>query len=111
MLKSDRFSWSSTSPEATPVSVKLPEESVVTDWPEAVTVTLTPERPISIPCAVAPEVPPPRMTVPVTVALPAGEVGEEEDSLQEGARRRARAQSVNETARGIGNRDDMGSSV
>jgi hypothetical protein len=51
------------------------------------------------------------MTVPVTVALAPGEVGEEEDSLQEGARRRARAQSVNETDRGIGNRDDMRSSV
>jgi hypothetical protein len=50
------------------------------------------------------------MTVPVTVALAPGEVGEEEDdSLQEGARRRARAQSVNETDRGIGN--DMRSSV
>jgi hypothetical protein len=51
------------------------------------------------------------MTVPVTVALAAGEVGEEEDSLQEAAKSRARAQNVNETARGIGNRDDMGSSV
>jgi hypothetical protein len=51
------------------------------------------------------------MTVPVTVALAAGEVGEEEDSLQEAARRRARAQSVSETARGIGDRDDMRSSV
>jgi hypothetical protein len=51
------------------------------------------------------------MTVPVTVALAPGEVGEEEDSLQEAARRKARAQNVNGTARGICNRDDMRSSV
>jgi hypothetical protein len=51
------------------------------------------------------------MTVPVTVALAAGDVGEEEDSLQEAARMRGRAHSVNETARGMGIRDDMRSSV
>src|SRR6266404_1855415 len=110
-LKSSRLSSSSTSPEATPVSVKFPEASVTADCPVETTVTVTPERPVSIPCAAAPEAEAPRMTVPVTVALPAGDVGDEEDSLQAAAKSRARAQNVNETARGIDDRDDMGSSV
>src|SRR5437762_2046566 len=52
--------------------------TVTADWLPPETRTVTPESPTSIPCAAAPETPAPRMTVPATVAVPEGDVGEEE---------------------------------
>src|SRR5215471_2799600 len=75
-FRSARENSSATLPVGAPVRVKLPEESVWADWPDAVTRTVTPERGISIPIGLAPKVPLPRMTVPLTLAVP-GEGGEE----------------------------------
>jgi hypothetical protein len=79
------------------------------DWPVETTRTVTCERGSSIPWAVAPNVPLPRMTVPMMVALP-GPVGEEEeDSWQEAARRSAAiAHETSKTVREIGKRVSMG---
>src|SRR5512132_2219361 len=83
-FKSGRVNSSSTLPAGAPVKVKLPEASVCADGPDGMTRTVTPERGISMPCGETPKVPLPRMTVPLTVAIP-GDVGEEESSWQETA--------------------------
>src|SRR6266542_5468401 len=110
-LISERANSISTVPAGTPFNVKLPEASVTADGPPWTTCTVTPERPISIPWVVAPEIPAPRMTVPETVALPAA-VGEEEDSWQEAVRASAAsAPSLKAIVLGIGRGVDMGTSM